>query len=309
MDKFNFKTLYFDVQSNTTTSSDLEPVISIDHVTKITDNINTLSKVLGITEMIPMPAGTTVKRYKTTVTKGGKQAAEGDLVPLTKVERKPLDPIVLELLPYRRLTTAQAIQKVGIDIALNKSDDALVTEVQKDVRNSFFSTITGTGSTAAAGGSTLQEAAAQAWGSLSVYFEDKNVTPVYFLNPLDVATYLGSAAITLQSTFGLSYLENFLGLGNAIVSPQITKGTVYATATENLNGVYVPSGGDVGNAFALTSDESGMIGITHSRADDRASINTLLMSGVCFYAEDMAGVIKSTISTTPVTPPATGGAG
>lgn len=288
--------LIFDVEANTTASTDLEPAISIDHVNRLLDNIQTLQRALGITRMTPMAAGTQVKRYKTTVTKGGKQTAEGDIVPLTKVERKALAPLTLELTPYRKLTTAQAIQKVGKAIALNETDDALMTEIQKEVRNSFFDVLTAAGATEAAGGKTLQEATAQAWGSMSTYFEDKDVTPVYFINPLDAADYLGSASITTQSAFGISYIEDFLGLGNAFITPRIAKGTVYATAQENLNGVYVPAGGDIADSFDLTYDESGMVGMTHSRADDRASIQTLVMSGVLFYVEDAAGVIKSTIT-------------
>ena len=295
MKTFDYRTLIFDVEPNTTTSTDVDPVISIDHVNRLIDGIKTLQTVLGITSLTPMAAGSQVKRYKTTVTKGSKQAAAGDVIPLTKVERKPLAPLTLELNTYRKLTTAQAIQKTGTAIALNETDTALVKEVQKDVRNAFFSTVTGEGYTQAAGGDTLQKAAAQAWGSLSVYFEDKDVTPVFFLNPLDVADYLGTAAITTQTAAGVSYLENFLGMGNAIITPRVTKGNVFATVSENLNAAYIPQGGDVADAFDLTYDESGMVGMTHSRADDRASINTLIMSGVLFYTEDAAGVIKSTI--------------
>lgn len=296
MNTFDYRKLIFDVEPNTTTSTDVDPVISIDHVNRLIDGIKTLQTVLGITSITPMAAGSQVKRYKTTVTKGGKQSAEGDVIPLTKVERKPLAPLTLELNTYRKLTTAQAIQKTGTAIALNATDEALVKEVQKDVRNAFFATVTGEGSTAAEGGDTLQKAAAQAWASLAVYFEDKDVTPVFFLNPLDVADYLGTAAITTQTAAGVSYLENFLGMGNAIITPRVTKGNVFATVSENLNAVYVPQGGDVADAFDLTYDESGMVGMTHSRADDRASINTLIMSGVLFYTEDAAGVIKSAIN-------------
>lgn len=298
MKKLDYRTLYFDVQANTTASADLAPAISIDHVDRIKENIKTLQAALGITSMTPMSAGTVVKRYKMTVTKGGKQPAEGDIVPLTKVDRTELTPLVLELNPYRKLTTAQAIQKVGRAIALNETDSKLVSEIQKDVRNSFFDVLTAAGATAAAGGATLQEAAAQAWGSLNVYFEDKDATPVYFVNPLDVATYLGQATISTQTAFGFSYIENFIGLGNAFITPRIPKGDVYATITENLNGVYVPQGGDVADLFDMTYDESGMVGMTHSRADERFSIQTLIDVGVLFYTEDTAGVVKSTIAGT-----------
>lgn len=296
MKNLDYKKLYFDVEANTTASTDLAPAISIDHVNRIAENIGTLQKALGITSMTPMSAGTQIKRYKTIVTKGEKQAAEGDIVPLSKVERKELEPLVLNLVPYRKLTTAQAIQKVGRNIALNETDAALMKEIQKDIRNSFFDIVIGAGATVAAGGATLQAAAAQAWGALSVYFEDKDVSPIYFVNPLDVATYLGQAAITTQTAFGFTYVENFLGMGNAFITPRVTKGNVFATVQENLNGAYIPQGGDVAETFDMTYDESGMVGMTHSRADDRASINTLIMSGVLFYAEDAAGVVKSTIA-------------
>lgn len=296
MTDMTYKTLYFAAEANTTTSTDIEPAVSIDHVNRLVNNISTLQRALGITRMTPMPAGTQIKRYKTTVTKGAKQSAEGDIVPLSKVERKPIDALTLKLEPYRKLTTAQAIQSAGKAVALDETDTALSREVGKDVRDSFFTMITAGTATAAAGGPTLQSAIAQAWAKLAVYFEDMDATPVYFVNPLDVATYLGDAAITTQDAFGFRYVENFLGMGNAFVSPRITQGNVYATITENLNGVYVPQGGDVAESFDLTYDESGMIGMTHSRADDRASIQTLIMAGVLFYPEDASGVIKSQIN-------------
>lgn len=296
MTDMTYKTLYFAAEANTTTSTDIEPAVSIDHVNRLVNNISTLQRALGITRMTPMAAGTQIKRYKTTVTKGAKQSAEGDIVPLSKVERKPLDSLTLKLEPYRKLTTAQAIQSAGKAVALDETDTALAREVGKDVRDSFFTMVTAGTATAAAGGPTLQSAIAQAWAKLAVYFEDMDATPVYFVNPLDVATYLGDAAITTQDAFGFRYVENFLGMGNAFVSPRITQGNVYATITENLNGVYVPQGGDVAESFDLTYDESGMIGMTHSRADDRASIQTLIMAGVLFYPEDASGVIKSQIN-------------
>lgn len=292
MFKYN---LYFDVETNTNISTDFEPAITIDHVNRIAENIETLRNALSVTQMIPMPAGSTIKRYRTTVTKGAKQASEGDIIPLSKVERKALTPLVLELTPYRRLTTAQAIQRVGMSLALNQADDALVQEIRKDVRNDFFTMITANTATAAAGGATLQEAIAQAWGSMATYFEDKDATPVYFVNPLDVATYLGGANISTQTAFGFDYVENFLGMGTAFITPRVTQGDVFSTAKENINGVYVPQGGDVADAFDLTFDETGLVGMTHSRADDRASVQSLILMGVLFYPEDASGIIKSHI--------------
>ena len=293
---FDYKTLYFEAEANTITSSDLAPVISYDHANRLADNINTLAAILGVTEMIPMPAGATVNRYKTTVTKGSKQAAEGDIVPLTKVDQKPLAALTLKLNPYRKITTAQAIQSAGQELALNKTDTVLLNEVRKDIRNDFFDTIaTSSTSTKAGAAATMQKALAKAWGKLKAYFEDVDATPVFFVNPLDIADYLGDANISVQTEFGFTYVENFMALGTVISTPRVEQGHVFATASENLNGVYVPQSGDVATAFDLTYDESGLVGMTHSRADDRASIQTLVMAGVLFYAEDASGVIEATI--------------
>lgn len=292
--------LYFDdevetVEPNTTLSTDLEPAISIDHVNRIGRNIKTLQRALGITRLTPMAEGSVVKRYRWTVTKGAKQAAEGEIIPLSKVERKPLTPIELAIDFKRRLTTLQAIQKVGRNIAINDADDELVREVQNDVRDAFFEMITANTATAADGGSDLQAAVASAWGKMQVYFEDKEATPVYFVNPMDVSDYLATASISTQTQFGFKYVENFFGLGNAFITSKVDEGDIYVTATENLNGVYVPSGGDAASSFDLTYDETGIVGMTHSRVDERASIQSLLVAGIVFYPEDASGVIKSHI--------------
>lgn len=297
MNTINYKTLYFEAEANTTTSADLAPVISFDHANRLMENINTLMSLLGIANMTPMPAGSVINRYKTVVTRGGKQVAEGDTVPLSKVERKPLDPIKLELTPVRKLTSAQAIQSAGRDVALNQTDAALLMDVRKGIRNGFFeTTLVSTTSTKADAGATMQEAGANAWAKLEEYFEDVDATPVFFVNPSDVAKYLGSATVINQTVFGFSYIEAFLGMGTAIISPRVAKGKIYATATENLNCAYIPQSGDLADTFGLTYDESGLVGMRHSVADDKASIQTLIMTGVKFYAEDASGIIEASIT-------------
>lgn len=295
MSKRNFD-FYFDPEAGTNVAADFAPAISIDHVNRLSEGFETLANILGITSMLPMAAGSIVKRYKKTVTVPATQAAEGDVIGLSKVTRTALTDLVLTLKKFRRLTTAEAIQSVGTDLAINEADEALIGEVRKDVKKSFFDMIAA-GTDTVTGGNTLQATLAALWARLQTNFEDIDVQPVFFVHPVDVATYLGTASITTQTVFGFDYVENFLGLGTAIITPAITQGTVYATAKENLNGVYIPQGGDLGNAFGLTFDESGMVGMTHETAADRASIQTLILSGVLFYPEAQDKVSKSTIVT------------
>lgn len=284
----------FAAPTNTTVAADLEPAISVDFVTRITQNIDELRQVLGISELLAMSAGTDIKIYKMSKKNTPSQVGEGETIPLTEIERKLVKTISLDLNKYRKNTTAEAIQKVGRSMAVNQTDEKLISEIQKDIKKAFYTALaTGTGT---ATGTTLQVTLANLWAKLQNYYEDMDVTPIYFMNPQDVADYLGTAQITMQTTFGFTYIENFLGLGTAIVTPQVTAKTVYATAKENLNGAYAPVSGDVGQTFGLTADSTGLIGMTHQMKSDNATIDTLIMSNVVFYPEFADGVFKGTIS-------------
>ena len=263
----------FAAETNTTLSTDLEPAISIDFTSRISSNIDELRELLGVSELIPMAAGTDIKIYEMKRVNTPAQVGEGETIPLTEITRKLKTTITLDLDKYRKNTTAEAIQKVGRSLAVNQTDEKLISEIQKDIKKSFYTTLaTGTGT---ATGTNLQITLANLWAKLQTRYEDMDVSPIYFINPQD---------------------ENFLGLGTAIISPQVTAKTVYATAKENLNGAYVPVSGDVAQTFSLTYDETGTIGMTHQMKTDNATIDTLIMSCVKFFPEYADGVFKGTIS-------------
>lgn len=277
-------------------TSDLEPAISVDCVSRITRNITELQKVLGITEMTPMSAGTSIKIYKMEQANTPEQVAAGETIGLTKIERKLARTIDLVLKKFRRNTPAEEIQKVGREVAINQCDEKLLSGIQKDIKRDFYAMLeAGTGE---ATGVTLQGALAAAWGAIKNFYEDQDATPIYFVSSDDLAEYLGSAQVTMQQAFGLSYIQDFLGLGTVVVSPTLTKGKVIATAKENLHGAYVPANsGDVAKTFGLTSDSTGLVGMNHSAITGNATVDTLAMSGVVFYPELLDGVIVATIET------------
>jgi len=292
----DYMKLMFDPEANTTVTTDIEPAISIDHSARLNEGIAQLERVLGITNLIPMAAGSQIKIYKNAVS-GTKpaQVAEGETIPLTKVTRKLAQTIEMGLNKYRKKTTAEAIQRDGYENAVNGTDRKLIAEVRKEIKDAFYATIKAGAGTATAG-ATLQAACANLWGALQTYFEDMDVVPVFFINPMDVAEYLGTAAVTTQTAFGLSYIENFLGLGTAFVTTGVDAGAPCATVIENCNGAYVPVGGDVARTLGLTYDETGLVGMTHTPETSTASLETLIMSGVRFYAEDASGVFKGSIT-------------
>lgn len=284
----------FAAEEGTTLSTDLAPAISVDFTTRIAQNIVELQQLLGITDLVPMAAGTDVKIYKWTVEDLAEQVGEGEEIGLTKVKRTLANTITLDLDKYRRNTTAEAIQRVGRSIAINQSDEKLIKKVQKGIKGSLYTVLkAGTGT---ATGTNLQIILANLWAKLQGYYEDEDVNPVYFVNPQDVADYLGTAQITMQNAFGFTYIENFLGLGTAIVSPQVTAKKPIATAKENLRGAYVPMSGDVAQTFNLTADTTGLVGMTHSTKTGNATVDTLLMSCVKFFPEFQDGVFVGTIS-------------
>ena len=285
----------FAAEENLITKADIEPAISIDFVSRITSNINALREVLGITNMVAMPEGTQIKIYKASVENTPSQVGEGETIPLTKVTRKLAKTETLTLKKFRKAASAESITTNGYENAINITDEKLVQNVQKGIKSDFFTLIeTGTGS---ATGTDFQKTLADCWGKLQTAFEDEDVNAIYFISAADAATYLGNANISTQNAMGLTYVQDFLGLGTMIVSPRITAGKVVATAKENLNGAYIPANSSaLSRAFSLTSDETGFVGMTHQSKTENATVETLLLSGVLFYPERLDGVIVGTIA-------------
>lgn len=287
-------------ETNLITKNQMAKVREIDFVQQFTHNsLGKLLEVLGVTRKIPMMEGTTMYVYSTTGTLQSGAVSEGDIIPLSQYATTKTAIGSITLNKWRKAVSAEAIMKSGYNAAVGDTDRALLGDVQKGVRTSFFSFINGTitGSTTATGVG-LQAALANAWGQLQVKFEDDTAQAVYFVNPTDVSDYLGKANITVQTAFGMNYIEDFLGLGTVIMSSRVTAGTFVATAKENLILYYLNMNGDVANSFDLTSDELGLIGIKSGyQNEERAQIESLVMSGIQLMVEYAAGVVKGTITT------------
>lgn len=131
----------FAAATNTTVAADLEPAISVDFTSRISQNIDELRRVLGISELVPMSAGTDIKIYKISKKNSPAQVGEGENINLTEIERKLVRTITLDLNKYRKNTTAEAIQKVGRSIAINQTDEKLIAEIQKDIKKAFYTAL------------------------------------------------------------------------------------------------------------------------------------------------------------------------
>lgn len=281
-------------EANTIVKADVAKVRSIDFNYQFTGNLDKLMEALGTTRKIAVQEGTALKAIKVTGTLESGTVAEGELIPLSHYQTEEIAVGEAKLNKWRKSTTAEAILKGGYDQAVGQTTDKMVKDIQKDIRNSFF-TFMATG-TATATGEALQPALANAWGKLQTLWEDDAVETVYFLNPLDVSAYLGTAQITTQTAFGMNYVENFLGLGTVFMNSNVPQGKFYATAKENVVMYYINVGsGDIANSFSLTTDETGYIGINEYADKDHACVNDLVMSGVTFFPERIDGIVVGTI--------------
>lgn len=259
------------------------------------ENINKLIEALGITRLIPIAANSTLKTYEAVGSLQGGAVAEGETIPLSQYDLEERTYKDATLRKYRKATTAEAILSRGYEYAVEKTTDKMLLQTQKEIKSDFFTFLkSGVGRTH---GTTLQAALAQARGQVEVFFEDYDVVePIYFLNPLDVADYLATAQITTQTLFGMTYIQNFLGLGDVLTNTSVEKGTVIGTAKGNLIGTYIPvNGADMGEVFTFTTDETGYIGIHETPDYTNMTASDTVICGIDFYAEYLNGVIVSKI--------------
>jgi hypothetical protein len=286
-------------ETNLVKATDLKRVREIDFVNQFSHtSLAKFMEVLGVTRRIPMMEGTTMYVYETSGTLQSGAVPEGEIIPLSKYAqtKSPVGEITLN--KWRKGVSAEAIVKSGYNTAVVETDQKLLRDVQTTIRGNMFTFLNGSITGAAtASGVGLQAALADAWGKLQVAFEDDTAEAVYFVNPLDIASYLGKADISTQTAFGMNYVENFLGLGTVILSSRITQGTFIATAKQNLIVYYINTNGDLANSFELRTDETGFVGVKSGyQNEERAQIETLVMSGVTFMVEYAGGVVKGTIS-------------
>lgn len=260
-------------------------------------DLRKLIESLGVTRKVAKQAGYMLKTYVATGTLETTNVAEGEVIPLSAytIERKNYQELTLQ--KRAKAASAEAIAEYGYDQAVSMTSEKMLKDIAGVIRANLFTEL-GNG-TGVASGTTLQAALADAWGQLQVLFEDTDAKPVYFVNPLDIAAYLGTANITTQNVFGMNYIEDFLGLGKVFMNSSVPQGKVYATPQDNIVMYYIPvNGADLGDAFSFTADPTGYIGI-HEEADyTTMTCKDTVVWGIEFFPEKTNGVVVGTIGTT-----------
>lgn len=262
----------------------------INFVTKFESDLHNLLAVLGKSEVQVMAPGSAFKIFNTSGTLSAATVAEKALIPDSGIATDNGTVVELAYKKYRNLTSIEKIGKIGYDAAVGATNDALLKLVQKAVRTTIYTGIaTGTGT---ATGATFQAKVAAAAAAVAVKFEDEAYTPVFFANPTDAYTYLGTATISIQQMSGLAYLANFMGIGNVILDSNVPAGTVIGTAVENLEVVAANVAEIPG--MDLTMDGSGIIGVHTGALYENGAIQTVAYCGLAVKPVFLDRIVKAT---------------
>lgn len=283
--------------TNTILAENVVESLDREFINNFNGEISRLTEVLGIFGPEVVPAGTAMYQYTVTGQLNSTTVAEGDEVPLSEydVDKDPIGEHTIK--PYRKLTTAQAILKAGYENAIIKTDEKMVKDIRAAILSQFFTFLaTGTGSATGAG---LQATLAQVDAKLQDTMEtngDSTDRIIHFVNPYDIADYLANAQITTQTAFGMTYLQDFLGVQNIFVTNKVAANTVYATPAENIH-IYGVDFSTLGNAaLSYTVSDGGLVGVHHTPNYERTSSETYALVGCDLLAEIKNYIVKGTIT-------------
>lgn len=248
------------------------------------------------------PKTASIASYYELTEASGTGYEEGSEVALSKytVTKTPIGD--LSPMPYRKMTTAKAILQNEYVNAVLRTDNKMQAQIRSQLMSQFFTFLaTGTGAPAAGTSVTnLQKALAYGDAALQNALETNGDVNggdfVHFISRNDAADYLAAATVTTQTLFGLTYLENFLGVERVFLTNQIAAGTVYVTPAENIHAYGIDFGELANGNLVYQSDDNGLIGVYHKGAYDYASTETDVLVGLQLIPEVLDYIVKSTIS-------------
>lgn len=265
---------------------------SVNMVTKFESDLHNLLAVLGQSDVQVLAPGTAFNVYKTSGTLSTDAVAEKAEIPDSGITAALDHTVEVTYGKYRNLTGIETIGKLGYDVAVGMTGDKMLREIEAKTRQTLFTAIaTGTGTGTA--GATFQAATANCWAAVDAAMEDEAGDMLFFVNPTDAASYLGTANVGLATAWGMSYIQNFLGLGTVIVDSKVTAGTIYGTVKQNLTVVAADTGAIPG--MELVRDQTGIIGVHTDAAYRNAAIETVAYTGLAVEPAFLDRIVKVTI--------------
>ena len=273
-------------------------VREIDFVTRFGSNWESLREVLGIMRPIRKAPGTQLVAYTASVTLQPGNIGEGEEIPYSLAEVEPVTFATISLEKYAKAVSIEAVDKYGAALAVQKTDQAFMNELQASILTrayTFLQTGTLTGTSVG-----FQDGVANAIGKVRNKWKamHKDITRVaVFVNILDAYAYLGAANLTVQSSFGIDYVENFMG-ARLIMSADIPQGKIIATPVDNIVLYYVdPSDSDfrqLGLNYRVAG-ETNLIGFHVNGNYNTAVGEVFALMGMVLWAEYLDGIAVITV--------------
>lgn len=273
----------------------------IDFVSRFQANWEGLRNIMGVMRPIKKTPGVTLKIKVASVSLED-SVEEGEEIPysLAEVEEIPVEEMTIE--KYAKAVSIEAINANGYEVAVAKTDNAFLNQLQSKVMTGFYTFVTsqdGNSSTY----STFQMALAMAKAQVLSKFKDMllDATEVVgFVNINDFYGYLGAADISVQTQFGMTYIQNFLGYRVVFLcgDNEIPQKTVVALPVENIVLYYVdPSDSDFAKAGLefTTVGETPLIGF-HTQGNYTTAVSECFaIMGLTLFAEYADGIAVNTI--------------
>ena len=281
--------------TNTQMAADTVAALSQEFVENFRGEFDRLNEILGLFPSEVANAGTALYQYTVTGELNTETPAEGEDVKFTKykLEKEPIGEMTIKR--YATNTTAESIQKGGLENAIIRKDRKLASQLRGKVLGDFFVFLKkGTGTSAA---KSLQDALAQVDAEIRDVCEDNGDEAgeiVHFVNRKDAADYLGNANITTQTAFGWDYVETFLGVKNVIFTNKIEAGTVWATPIENIHVRTCDYETLAEAGLVYEVDNLGVIGVHHEPNYKSGSVETHAAVGVDLLPEIKDYIVKGT---------------
>lgn len=261
----------------------------IDFVTRFAKNWDALREVMGILRPIKKTPGTVLTSYTASITLESGLIGEGEEIPYSEATVSPVSYADLTLEKYAKAVSIEAVNKYGAEVAIQRTDEAFLNELQSVVMGRFYDFLpTGT---LTDNESSFQMAISMAIGKVKDKFKKMHrdaTRIVVWVNTLDAYLYLGSATISVQNQFGVDYIKNFLGADTLILSSEMPQGFVYATPVDNIINYYIdPSDADF-RALGLdytVQGETNLIGFHANGNYSTAVGESYALMGMALWAE------------------------
>ena len=197
--------------NNITLNNDIAVTVrEVDFVTRFATQWEHLRDIMGIMRPIKKQAGTKLTSKYATVTLEDGNVGEGETIPYSHATVQEKEYATISIKKYAKAVSIEAIDAKDYENAVQRTDDEFLNELQSVVVDDFYTYIqTGTLKSTE---SSFQMALAMAQGRVRDKWKKmhKGITAVVgFCNILDAYSYLGAANITVQTQFGMDYIENF----------------------------------------------------------------------------------------------------